>query len=80
MITESEKFFQFSVYPNPATDNLHIESQTQLAQVKLTDLAGRPSVHPDKNRDTQDDPVTIDISGLPSGIYLLEAFTHDGRR
>ncbi|MCB9187473.1 MAG: T9SS type A sorting domain-containing protein [Flavobacteriales bacterium] len=76
-----EQNFQFSIYPNPATYNLRIESQTPLAQVKLTDLAGRPLVHhPLSAAGTQDDPITIDISGLPSGIYLLEAITQNGKR
>lgn len=74
----AEQNFQFSIYPNPATDNLSIESQTPLAQVRLTDIAGRPSIH-ETLRSAQRNK-TIDISHLPSGIYLLEAITEDGRR
>lgn len=73
-----ENNFQFSIYPNPATDNLRIESQTPLVQVKLTDLAGRTSVQ-QTFRQAQGD-ISIDVTSLPSGIYLLEAFTQDGRR
>jgi hypothetical protein len=73
-----EPTFQFSIYPNPATDNLRIESQTPLAEVKLTDLTGRVAWQ-ETLRSTQRNKA-IDISHLPSGIYLLEAFTKDGRR
>lgn len=78
LVEVKERAFQFSIYPNPATDNLRIESQTPLAQVKLTDLAGRTSIH-QTFRQAQGD-ASIDVSSLPSGIYLLEARTQDGRR
>ncbi|MBI1288985.1 MAG: PKD domain-containing protein [Flavobacteriales bacterium] len=73
--------FTFSIYPNPATTNLTIESRTQLAQVWVRDVAGRPSIHhPPQADGTQDDRVVIDISGLPSGIYLVEVLTQNGQR
>lgn len=77
-VSVGEVNFQFSIYPNPATDNLRLESQTPLVQVNLTDLAGRVALQ-QTFRQTQD-YVSVDVSGLPSGIYLLEAETEDGRR
>ena len=81
-INESTSLSEIELFPNPApnpaTDNLRIESQTPLAQVRLTDLAGRPSIH-ETLRSAQRNKI-IDISHLPSGIYLLEAITQDGKR
>lgn len=77
-VEEHKKDLKLLVYPNPATDNLRIESQTPLAQFNLTDLAGRPSIQ-QTLKQVQGD-VSIDVSNLPSGIYLLEAMTQDGRR
>lgn len=73
-----ENELQPSIYPNPATDYLRIESQTPLEQVKLTDLAGRVALQQTFRQAHGD--VSVDISTLPSGIYLLEAITDDGKR
>lgn len=75
---EENRLNETSIYPNPATDNLRIESQTPLAQVKLTDLAGRVALQ-QTLKQVQGD-VSIDVSTLPSGIYLLEAITEDSKR
>lgn len=66
------------ICPNPATTSITIQSQTPLAQVKLMDLAGRLAHQPTMNQAQSN--VSIDVSSLPSGIYLLEAITQDSRR
>lgn len=73
-----EPEFTFSIYPNPATTNLTIESRTPLAQVWVSDVAGRV-VWQETLRSAQSDR-NIDVSALPSGIYLVAAITEDGRR
>lgn len=73
----AEQPLQYSIYPNPATYKLRVESQAPLAQVKVTDLAGRTSIQ-QTFRQAQGD-VSVDVSSLPSGIYLLEAVTEGGR-
>ena len=73
-INESE--LTFSTYPNPATFNLTINSKTELTQAWLTDLTGR-RLSAFRNLSGQ---WQIDVSVLPSGIYLVEAVTEDGRR
>jgi len=62
-----------SVYPNPATDALSIKSDLNVEKVALYNSLGK-----------QINQVTcienkIDISGLPSGIYLLSMSTKDGK-
>lgn len=76
----NESTFTFSIYPNPATTNLTIESRTPLAQVWVRDVAGHALRYTTLPRGTQDDRVVIDISSLPSGIYLVEVLTQNGQR
>lgn len=78
--------FTFTIYPNPATSNITIQSKTPLAQVWVSDLAGRrvlPALYSSTLRVPQGDTsgyANIDVSALPSGIYLVGAITEDGRR
>jgi len=66
-----------SIYPNPATTNLTIESRTPLAQVWVRDVAGRAVLPTLRLRSGCG---TIDVRSLPSGIYLVEALTQNGQR
>lgn len=72
-----ENRFNFSVYPNPVIDKLNIESKTPIAEVWVGDLAGKHLLK-QTFRQAQGDP-SIDASGLPSGIYLIEVVTEDGK-
>ena len=66
------------IYPNPATTSLTIESHTPLAQVWVR--AGRALRYTTLSRGTQDDRAVVDVSSLPSGIYLVEVLTQNGQR
>lgn len=53
------------VYPNPVEDMLHIEASVDIEEVRIYSLDGRltrQAAHPQSR---------IDMSGLPSGLYLL---------
>jgi hypothetical protein len=65
------------IYPNPATTNLTIESRTPLAQVWVRDVAGRAVLPTLRLRSGYGN---VDVSSLPSGIYLVEALTQSGQR
>lgn len=59
---------QVSIYPNPASNTLHIlfrDSQT--AQVKITNVPGEELL----SKQIQSGENAIDISGLQSGIYFV---------
>ena len=67
-IVESE--INFSVYPNPTSEMLHIISSEGIIQ--LTDLSGKiisTKKHQGKS--------TIDVSSLPSGLYLIHLQTEN---
>jgi hypothetical protein len=74
----NETDFTFSIYPNPGTTNLTIESHTPLAQVWVRDVAGRAIMN-ETLRSAQSDKKTLDVSSLPSGIYLVEVLTQNGQ-
>jgi hypothetical protein len=53
-----------SVYPNPATEFLNIQSEAPVTQVEVTNMAGRKmQVQLDHNK--------IDIRNLTPGIYTV---------
>jgi endoglucanase Acf2/uncharacterized protein YjdB len=56
----------FDVYPNPAGNRLHLRAQLQTGDViKVFDVAGR------EIRVVIDDDNSIDISTMPSGLYMI---------
>ena len=60
-----------SIYPNPATSTIHIihSSQTQKPRYEILDAVGRVLI---LSQDT-----SIDVSGLPAGIYLVRGMDGD---
>ncbi len=64
---------EMTVYPNPTTDYLNIISQDNqfIDRIILFDLNGRKLM--DKNYSSS--PVTLDVSDLPQGMYLLITFS-----
>ncbi len=63
------------IYPNPAFDNLTVRlAEGLMKQVKLTDLTGR-TVYQQR---TGSDHHVINVSGLKSGLYLMQVITDDG--
>lgn len=60
-----------SIYPNPASDILHISTTDNLKAVSAYDLQGR-AVMLAGNADA------VDVSALPAGIYILNAETESG--
>lgn len=58
-------------YPNPVLSTLHLTSDEAIQYVTLHTITGKQVLESEfKN--------TLDISGLPSGIYLLKAQTEKG--
>ncbi len=74
-IGETENL-SFSVYPNPATDVLHVRSSQRLARVRLLDISGREV----RSQAVAGSAGTIDLSGIPAGVYLIEVTDRHGRR
>ena len=65
----SEK--NFSVFPNPAKDYIHISGDENILSSTITDLSGKLLVQ--SHTDSRD----ISVAGLKTGIYLLKVNTTD---
>lgn len=68
----------FSIYPNPATDYLTIESNTLssgFAQAYVYDMGGKQLISKQLENNTVN---TLDIAGLSSGLYVLALTDENG--
>ena len=60
------------IYPNPATDNIRINANSQITLVELIDMTGRVVM-------TQDGNVkSLNISALSEGIYTMRVVSENG--
>jgi hypothetical protein len=66
---------QFSVYPNPANENIVIVSGLEISSVTIFDATGR-SVYTAQLVNSAN---TIDVSNLSNGTYRIAADTKEGR-
>ena len=62
-----------SIYPNPAIDNLIIEAP-QKSTIEILDI----QVQLIKSLITRGNKTSIDVSALPSGVYIVEVKTENG--
>lgn len=68
-----EKKSNFSIYPNPANDNLKIESPEE-PMIEITNIQGQII----KTFISVDLKTNIDISGVAKGIYFVKVKTAEG--
>lgn len=65
---------ELSMYPNPATNIVHIQSSNaQILGVEIFNLQGISILKPEANQLTK-----IDVSPLAKGIYVVKVITTDG--
>jgi len=73
VVLETENFEAsdtFTVSPNPVGNVLEISSKSQIRESRIFDIQGRLV-------QTSNGLKTIDVSGLPSGMYILSAVSND---
>jgi hypothetical protein len=59
---------QITVWPNPASAEVTIKSNEKISSVAIVDVTGRTVVR----RAANGERVTVDVSGLVSGIYFIK--------
>jgi OOP family OmpA-OmpF porin len=70
-----QEYFDFSVYPNPATEVIRIDSQRLFNSVRLMDILGKEVFRGDVSGKTN----IFDISGIPAGVYMVAVSDTAGR-
>ena len=69
---EDQKAFDFSVYPNPAKNEIKISTQVQLQNAKVYTLLGKTMLHVNYPSER------LDVSSLHAGIYLMSLTSKEG--
>ncbi|HEX7412740.1 MAG TPA: T9SS type A sorting domain-containing protein, partial [Bacteroidia bacterium] len=62
-----------NVYPNPATDEVFIQSENTISKIVLTDLLGNIVI-----QQSEQAVHAINTASLQNGAYLIKAFTDKG--
>lgn len=62
------------MYPNPASDQLHIEAPTTDGRVYLTTMDGREIC----SKDIAEETVTMSLTHVPNGVYVVRIEGADG--
>lgn len=70
-VTEASNGFDFSIFPNPAKDQISLTSENTLknADIKVIDLNGK---RVSETTNVSGNSFTINVSGQPKGIYFIE--------
>ena len=69
----SETARYFNIYPNPTSDYINIvSSKYDIQKVHIYDLSGKQMLSESKSK--------IDVSHLPSGVYMLTIKTQEGNK
>ena len=63
----------FSIYPNPVTNNLTVEHSEAIDDLKIFDLQGKMYLHISPKKET----VNIDMTSFATGIYFLRIMSND---
>jgi hypothetical protein len=62
------KKFNFSAYPNPASNNLNLSASKNIDNVEIFNLIGQKVLHVNPNKIS----TSINVSTLNSGIYIIK--------
>ena len=63
----------FSIYPNPVTNNLTVEHSEAIEDLKIFDLQGKMYLHISPKKET----VNVDMTSFAAGIYFLRIVSHN---
>lgn len=72
----SESSTEWSVYPNPTMGQVRIDTEQSIRAIRLFTINGSL----EKDYQTLDYPLVLDLEELGSGLYLLEIQFEDGQR
>lgn len=61
----------FTIYPNPASQNIHVQSTDMILEIEVYDLSGKLLIHINSGNFSE----SIDLSDISEGIYFLKMRT-----
>ena len=67
---------EISIYPNPVKNNLNIEAKSALKLITVYNTLGKKLI----DKKTDQSKLTVDVSNLPSGIFLLNINDSQGNK
>lgn len=67
---------RFNFYPNPVKDVLTISNATEIKSVKMYNIVGQQVF----SREFEDSEITIDLSELRTGNYIVKAFSAEATK
>jgi PKD-like domain/Glycine rich protein/Secretion system C-terminal sorting domain len=73
--TDDLNINQITVYPNPVTDEIRIQSSSVLTSYVITDITGREVL---SGRFVAGQPITINTGSLKAGTYILNTVNGSG--
>ena len=80
-VDDLNKDLNVKVFPNPASDRLIVdlilENNSEVVSFNLTNIDGKVILN-ERANNVQYDKVELNISNVPSGIYMLNVITEDG--
>lgn len=65
---ENETGWDVSIYPNPSSGHLNINSEVDNYSLQVLDLTGKTII----NKNNLSETTQIDLSNMPSGIYMVK--------
>ena len=65
----------FNIYPNPVSDKLYIEAESEIEEVVVYDIFGRQQ---DNKTTSRQGNLTIDVTNLNIGVYFVKVVTENG--
>ncbi len=66
----------FRLYPNPTKDLLTLEQEQNMQQLEIFNMLGQSLL----SKTVDERQITVDVSGLPSGTYLVKAKSASGSK
>ena len=70
----AQETYSVNIYPNPINDRLYISAEADIKNIVIYDIYGRRQQSIENGQQS----LTIDLSGLNTGIYFIEIKTDEG--
>lgn len=77
-LADSDSEMGIIMFPNPVKDILEIKWAKNVVSIRLSNTMGQVVKH--YNTDKSVSSLSVDLSGLHSGVYALEAINTEGKR